>query len=314
MRHSIVCAIFSVTTGILPAVAQQRGDPDYRPNVMKPAYERGKGPVVLIDEGHHNFHTRTGRYQPFARLLEADGYRVKSHTGRLTRTSLSEARVLVIANALHESNARRWVLPTPSAFTDEEVEVVLDFVKSGRSLFLIADHMPFPGAAEKLAARFGARFKNGFALEETEAGQLKGGATVFRRDGNGIAPHAITEGREKSERINQVASFTGSAFQVEGDAAPLIVLSRRMILLSPQRAWQFKKDTPRLKIAGWLQGAALERGKGRVVVFGEAAMFSSQETGGGEKVGMTASQATDNEQLLLNILHWLSFEAEGSIR
>ena len=306
MRYAMLGAVFFVTIGISTAAGQQRGDPDYQPVVKVPAYKPREGPVVLIDEGHHNFHTRTGRYQAFASLLEADGYRVKSHAGRFTRTSLRGARVLVIANALHESNARQWVLPTPSAFNDAEIENVESFVRSGGSLFLIADHMPFPGAAQKLAARFGVKLGNGFALQEVRGGQVKAGAMMFREDAKGIAPHAITRGRNSSERIRQVVSFTGTAFQVEGAAAPLIVLGESTVLLSPRRAWKFEKDTPRLDVAGWLQGAALKRGKGRVVVFGEAAMFSSQRTGSGGKMGMTSPEARDNERLLLNILRWLS--------
>lgn len=129
---------------------------------------------------------------------------------------------------------------------------------------------------------------------------------MFRAETKGIAAHVITRGRKPSERIRQVVSFTGTAFQVEGTAAPLVVLGESTVLLSPRRAWKFEKETPRLDVAGWLQGAALERGKGRVVVFGEAAMFSSQRTGKGGKMGMTSPEARDNEQLLLNILRWLS--------
>jgi hypothetical protein len=50
----------------------------------------------------------------------------------------------------------------------------------------------------------------------------------------------------------------------------------------------------------------LQHGAGRVVVFGEAAMFSAQ-LAGPEKIpmGMNQESATQNPQLLLNIIHWL---------
>ena len=79
-------------------------------------------------------------------------------------------------------------------------------------------------------------------------------------------------------------------------------------MLSPSQAWQFDEQTSNFPIGGWSQGAATEKGDGRVVVFGEAAMFSSQTTQGGGRMGMTSPQATDNQQLLLNIIHWLSFD------
>jgi hypothetical protein len=36
----------------------QAADPDFRPEVARPAY-RGEGPIVAIDRAHHNFHTAT---------------------------------------------------------------------------------------------------------------------------------------------------------------------------------------------------------------------------------------------------------------
>lgn len=57
--------------------AQQVADTLFRPDVGTPAFKTGAGPTVLIDEGHHNFHTMNGRYLAFARLLQRDGYVVK---------------------------------------------------------------------------------------------------------------------------------------------------------------------------------------------------------------------------------------------
>ena len=52
---------------------------------------------------------------------------------------------------------------------------------------------------------------------------------------------------------------------------------------------------------------AIEFGDGRVVIFGEAAMFTSQVNAENSRIGMTYSQAEDNQQLVLNIVHWLSY-------
>ena len=47
-------------------------------------------------------------------------------------------------------------------------------------------------------------------------------------------------------------------------------------------------------------------GKGRVVAFGEAAMFSAQLAGSEKrKMGMNNPIAAENYRLLLNIIHWL---------
>ena len=47
-------------------LAQQVSDVAYKPPVPRPAYKSGKGPRIVIDEAHHNFHTAEGRYKPFA--------------------------------------------------------------------------------------------------------------------------------------------------------------------------------------------------------------------------------------------------------
>ncbi len=41
--------------------AQQAADTTYNPEIKNPAYVKGKGSVVFIDEVHHNFHTKKWR-------------------------------------------------------------------------------------------------------------------------------------------------------------------------------------------------------------------------------------------------------------
>ena len=55
---------------------QQLADLDFRPAIAKPEYQLEKGPLVRIDEGHHNFHTAEGRYKPFATFLRRDSFSV----------------------------------------------------------------------------------------------------------------------------------------------------------------------------------------------------------------------------------------------
>ena len=63
----------------------------------------------------------------------------------------------------------------------------------------------------------------------------------------------------------------------------------------------------RVSMDGWSQGAVLKVGKGRVAIFAEAMMFTSQVyTPTGRKMGLVSYGAEQNEQFLLNIMHWLS--------
>src|SRR5262245_47019209 len=87
-------------SGLVAANAQQVSDNDFKPTVGKAVYAAEKGPVVLIDEAHANFHTASGRHQPFPNLLRRDGYVVKSSAAKFSRDTLGPGRILVIANAL----------------------------------------------------------------------------------------------------------------------------------------------------------------------------------------------------------------------
>jgi len=283
--------------------AQQVADTLFKPIVGAPAFKEGAGPTVLIDEAHYNFHTMNGRYLAFTRLLQRDGYVVKPHLGQFTRADLDRAKILVIANALAKQNEEDWYLPTPSAFDSSEIAAVRDWVKDGGSLWLIADHMPFPGAAGPLAAEFGIIMGNGFALDpETEEGRMR-----FARFDNSLVDHPITRGRNQAERIDSVIAFTGQAFRFENKGEPLMTLGRNIVLLMPEVAWQFSKLTPSISASGMLQGAVVSFGKGRVAAFGEAAMFSAQVSGPERRsAGMNDPSAPQNAQFVLNVLHWLS--------
>lgn len=286
-----------------PSNAQQVADTSFTPSVGTPAFKTGTGPVVAIDGGHHNFHTMSGRYLPFARVLQRDGYVVKPLAGRFTPGELAGVRILVVSNALAKENEEEWSLPTPSAFDSAEVAAVRDWVKGGGSLWLIADHMPFPGAAGPLAAEFGILMVNGFALDA----QAQNGQIPYSRSAGTLAEHPITRGRNPAERIDSVTAFTGQAFRLETHGDPLMTVGHNIVLFMPEVAWQFSKLTPSMSASGMLQGAVLKYGRGRVAVFGEAAMFSAQVAGPNRfPVGINDPHAPQNAQFMLNVAHWLS--------
>jgi len=186
--------------------------------------------------------------------------------------------------------------PFDDAFDTGEVEVVKQWVSQGGSLFLVADHTPFPKIIEKLSVAFGFEFSNGHV-----------GNAIFRIDNNTLMDHAITKGVSHSERIVQVKTFGGSAFQIPESAKPLLILGKGATSLVPDIPFQVNAKTPRVSMDGWYQGAVLEVGEGRVAVFSEGMMFSSQLiVSTGKKYGLVSDGAEQNEQFLLNVMHWLS--------
>jgi hypothetical protein len=174
--------------------------------------------------------------------------------------------------------------------------------------------MPLAGAAAKLAAAFGASFTDGFAYKaapaeasEAAIASARATPTLFVAADGTLPAHPITRGRDSTERVTQVRSFTGQAFRVAGaTAAAVLVLPPDFIVLEPRYAWQFDSTTRQRAVGGWLQGATRHVGSGRVAFFGEAAMFSAQVAGRERRpMGMNAPLAEQNAQFALNTLHWL---------
>jgi len=292
------------TFDLIEIKAQQVPDPDFKPPLENPAYAEGKGPVVLIDEAHFNFHTASGRYKSFADLLRRDGYVVRASKEKFSKESLNAGKILVIANALSRRNARDWNPPFDPSFTDEEVAAVREWVNQGGVLMMMVDHSPMPATAGKLAEAFGVRFHNGFAVDP----QAPTGPLLYTRADKSLADHPITRGSSEKERVDSVATFTGSAFQTEGGDPILTFLGPEAISYTPKAPGRPPdKDTPRVPIKGWHQGVVMKVGKGRVAIFGEAAMFSAQLQGPQRRpMGMNAPVAKQNTQFLLNVMHWLS--------
>lgn len=284
------------------ARAQQVADSTYAPPIPHPAHAIGTGPRVAIDGAHHNFHTVDGRYAPFAALLRRDGYRVRGFTALFTAESLRGTDVLVIANALHEKNEQSWTRPILSAFAPEEIAAVHAWVDSGGALFLIADHMPMAGAAADLARSFGVVYSDGFALAREDDGD-----PMEFTPGAGLEPSAVTRGRAAEDSVTKVVAFTGSAFTAPEGTIPVLTFGKGCISLVPETAWKFTDKTPKIPIEGWRQGALMQVGKGRVAVFGEAAMFSAQLGGPAKQpTGMNHPRAAQNHRFLLNVMHWLA--------
>jgi hypothetical protein len=273
-------------------------DESFNPEIRNPVYAMGKGPVIFVDEAHENFHTIGNRYRPFARLLERDGYRLKSATQKIGDDLLTRCGIFVIS------------VPTSvnyqSAYTHDEIKALKNWVEGGGSLLMITDHTPDPPAIAELALAFGIRVNNGYVLNEDPDEEV--GPIFFRREDGTLADHPITEGREDyDERIDKITSFTGCAFLAGDDFTPLMTFGFYKTLWMTENPDEFPPDTPKIDVEGWYQGGVMEYGKGRVAFFGEAGMFTAQIIVKPDiKFGMNVPIADENTQFLLNIFHWLS--------
>jgi hypothetical protein len=124
---------------------------------------------------------------------------------------------------------------------------------------------------------------------------------VATRENGLLRDHAITPGRDSSERVDSVVVFGGGALR--GPAGSAVLLS-----LAPA-AYQLLNGTepgPAIQ-AGSVQAAAFSYGKGHVVILGDANDYvaAAVDPGTQEKVGL-ARTGIGNRQLVLNSLHLLT--------
>ena len=75
---------------------RQVPDESFQPEIGTPAYSVGKGPVIMLDEAHASFHTVDGRYKPFVRLLERDGYVIRPATSKVSWELLSACTIRLL--------------------------------------------------------------------------------------------------------------------------------------------------------------------------------------------------------------------------
>ena len=163
---------------------------------------------------------------------------MKINQSKFTEDILGKHDILVISNALHVKNITNKKPPHLSAFDQEEITAVHDWVKEGGGLFLIADHAPWGGAAYDLAEKFGVVMSRGtvfFSRKVTKSPEEKVNeekikkmkrslmvmATPFTRESGLVMDHPITRGRNEGESVNHIQTFLGQSLQ-----APVHMLDR----------------------------------------------------------------------------------------
>jgi hypothetical protein len=298
---ALTAVMLALSLGL--ASAQAVNDPEADTHVLHPAFAQNGGPVIAVDSGHNNYHTIEGRYEPFASLLRNDGFRVVDFKPLFTSDSLSPLKVLVISNALPAALVKDLKVPASSAFSPAEIDALKAWVMGGGSLLLIADHQPFAGSARDLALAFGFQFEDGVVARDP----LGGSADIFTIADGTLRRDVVTRGRNKSEGVTALRTFTGSAFRAPPAARPIIVFPSGYKI--HQCGLPCPVGVPEHDATGYLQGAVMVFGKGRIAIFGEAAMFSAQVIRSYKPqfhFGFGAKGAEQNKQFTLNLMRWLA--------
>lgn len=306
-------AILALPSALASVVAQER--PAAPSTTPAPTFQAGSGPVVAIDEAHSNTHTANSPpFRGLVQLLQADGYRVRRISERISDSSLAGVDVLLI------SQPGGWLGPD-SSLNDREVDRLLQWTRDGGSLLLILDHLPAPQNSARLTKALGVSdWDNGYTMvappDSAPIGNIifwrvdslpapaprvgptgpAGGAGYQGRDAV-LANHPITNGLGPHQYVRRVVTFVGSAFRPPAGSDVLLTLPEDAAsfapAITPNEVPRVTSATPRTPVGGWAQGAVMRIGRGRVALFGETGLFSGGPAG-------------DNRIFILNVLQWLS--------
>ena len=309
-------------------------------------------PTVAVDTTHQNYHTISTGYAGFAALLRADGVIVEdfsvefpsggcdvadenAETCENSRAAYLQALagidILVIANC--QESISEDEAAVISGWLSGELACSAGADCSGRGLFLIADHerdSDFPEKITALSSKLGLNWPNNSIGIVTDISACPGpnpgdygfpepdpeicNATktiVFDLEspadpsnGELVVDHPIVLGRGIDEEIQSVTAFFGSGI-VSGPGESILTLpSRALWWFDEGELGETKGDA-----AGYSQGMAFSYGAGRVYASGEAAMFTARANARGPW-GMQVTE--DNEQYLLNIIHWFDGILDGT--
>lgn len=229
---------------------------------------------------------------------------------------LAPLRVLIISNATGGTTKETAENP---AFTDQECDAVFEWVRKGGSLLLIADHAPMGSAAANLALRFGVTMGKGYVFDlHNSTGDPT--SLLFSRQNGFLGQHAIVRGRDDSEAVTQVVAFLGQSLSVPVGATVLLKLGKTAyeartldVMDAALRAIGEHRSVDTISglrsVQGLAQAIALNVDRGRIVITGEAAMFTAQVVRSPNapevKAGMNLP-GNDDKQFALNVMRWLA--------
>ena len=307
-RTAIPAIVLSVAVGVASQHAAAQAD------MTRPAYPMGEGPVVLLDLGHNNFDDP--EFPPvLAEWLTQDGYVVRRLSTRFDEASLASVNIVISKNPLparDEPGISGWRLPTSSAFSQDEIELLYNWVLSGGAFLLQIEHMPMAGAAAEFTSRFNFEISDGFVVDERSLypdgpdGDIGGNSRVtFRRSDRSLASHPVTNGRTFAERVDSIKTDGGAAFRLPAGGQSLLTLGPSFVSLLPEVTGEFAYTTTRQAVGGWSQAGVARVGSGRVALLGDSLLLRSALEEGFQ------SWMPKNPQFTLNVVHWLSGLLDG---
>ena len=266
--------------------------------VENPSYEMNEGPLIMFDSAHKNFFIQSHLIKPLVDLLLNDGYRVSFLDKEFSKSSLSQAKVLVVITALPFDFATERSAADKNTFSRDELSELQNWVKNGGSLLAFSEHAPFDQAINPLLQKFEIESSIGTTIDTINYENKYGQGMIKFENSNLKKNHPTVNGKYKVERL---VSFGGSA---------LLGPKYENILKLGESSLNTKHPTgigP--KGRGNSQGLAGSYGQGKIAVFGDSngftAMVFNMQDGSKMYAGMN-TEGYDWKNFVLNTFSWLT--------
>ena len=266
--------------------------------VENPSYEMNEGPLIMFDSAHKNFFIQSHLIKPLVDLLLNDGYRVSFLDKEFSKSSLSQAKVLVVITALPFDFATERSAADKNTFSRDELSELQNWVKNGGSLLAFSEHAPFDQAINPLLQKFEIESSIGTTIDTINYENKYGHGMITFENSNLKKNHPTVNGKYKVERL---VSFGGSA---------LLGPKYENILKLDESSLNTKHSTgigPEGR--GNSQGLAGSYGSGKIAVFGDSngftAMVFNMQDGSKMYAGMN-TEGYDWKNFVLNTFSWLT--------
>ena len=266
--------------------------------VENPSHEMNEGPLIMFDSAHKNFFIQSHFIKRLVDLFLNDGYRVSFLDKEFSKSSLSQAKVLVVITALPFDFATERSAADKNTFSRDELSELQNWVKNGGSLLAFSEHAPFDQAINPLLQKFEIESSIGTTIDTINYENKYGQGMIKFENNNLKKNHPTVNGKYKVERL---VSFGGSA---------LLGPKYENILKLGESSLNTKHTTgigPEGR--GNSQGLAGSYGQGKIAVFGDSngftAMVFNMQDGSKMYAGMN-TEGYDWKNFVLNTFSWLT--------
>ena len=184
MKNFKLLIAYSLTVLFLASCGPDgsKADNEFDVSVNDPKLISSK-PRVCFDESHKEHHQIDKTYKPFARLITNDGCIVKASNALIDKSILAETDIYAIVTAMGKEDPGE--IPP---FSQEEINILENWVKGGGSVLLITEHYPMGLSMKPLLNKFGIEVHNGFTEDTLLNNKDVADALLFEKSKGKMTP------------------------------------------------------------------------------------------------------------------------------